>query len=64
MGNILDSFSEKQLAFLVELDPFNIKARYPDYKAKIEETLTVEKCERILAETEEFLCWIKQRLGQ
>jgi HEPN domain-containing protein len=63
-GNILNRISDKQLAFLVELDPFNIEARYPDYKAKIEETLTDEKCGRILKETEDFLCWIKKELGQ
>jgi HEPN domain-containing protein len=63
-GNIIDRFSNKQLSFMVELDPFNIEARYPDYKAKIEETLNNEKCERILKETEDFLCWIKKALGR
>jgi HEPN domain-containing protein len=62
LGKILDNFSEEQLAFLVELDPFNIEARYPDYKANIAKTLTLEKCERIIKETEGFLCWIKQQL--
>jgi len=46
--------SEEQLSLLEELDPFIIEARYPDYKAKIAETLTAEKCERILKETENF----------
>ena len=63
-SDIYDRLSEKQLSFLEELDPFNIEARYPDYKAKIEETLTDEKCERILKETEDFLCWIKKELGR
>ena len=63
-GNVFDNFSEKQLVFLVELDPFNIEARYPDYKAKIEEMLTEEKCKRILKETENFLCWIRNELGR
>ena len=63
-GNIIDRFSNKQLYFMVELDSFNIEARYPDYKAKIEETLNNEKCERILKETEDFLCWIKKALGR
>ena len=63
-GNILDNFTDNQFAFLVELDPFNTEARYPDYKAKIAETLTEEKCDRILKETEDFLCWIKNELGR
>ena len=61
-SEIYGSLSEKQLAFLEELDPFNIEARYPDYKVKIEETLNQEKCGRILKETEDFLCWIKKKL--
>ena len=50
--------------YVRQLDPFNIEARYPDYKEKIEETLTDEKCGRILKETEDFLCWIKNELGR
>ena len=61
-SNVYGNLSEKQLSFLEELGPFNIEARYPDYKAKIEETLTNEKCERIFKETEDFLCWIKKEL--
>ena len=54
--------SEKQLSFIEEINPFNIEARYPDYKTKIETTLTNEKCVRLLKETEDFLCWIKKKL--
>ena len=64
ISSIHAKLSEEQLSFLEELHPFNIEARYPDYKAKIEETLTDEKCERILKETEDFLCWIKNVLGR
>ena len=63
-GNVFNSFSDKQLDFLIEIDSFNIEARYPDYKIKIEETLSDEKCEKILKETEVFLCWIKKELGR
>lgn len=44
------------------LDPLNIKARYPTVKARLLETLTHERCQDILARTEEFSKWIKQRL--
>jgi len=63
-GEIHDSLSEKQLALLEELDPLQMEARYPEYKTKIAKTLTKEKVERIFKETEEFLCWTKQRLGK
>ena len=63
-GNVYNKLTEKQLSFLDELNPFNIDARYPDYKEKIQKTLTDKKCEGILKETEDFLCWIKTGLGQ
>ena len=63
-GKISDILSEKQLEFLVELEPLNIEARYPDYKRSIAKMMTDEKTARIFKETEEFLCWIKQRLGK
>lgn len=63
-SDVYGRLSEERLSFLEELGPFDIEARYPDYKAKIEETLTVEKCERILEETEGFMHWIKIRLGR
>ena len=61
-GDCYNDLSEERLIFLEELDPFNTEARYPEYKARIDETLTEAKCARILQETEEFLCWIKTRL--
>ncbi|MCL2217343.1 MAG: HEPN domain-containing protein [Defluviitaleaceae bacterium] len=61
-GGIAGDLSKEQLELIHELTPLQIEARYPEYKAKIAETLIFEKCKQILAETEEFLCWIKKRL--
>ena len=63
-SNIYGRLSERQLSFLEELDPFDIEARYPDYKARTEKTLSVDKCAGMLKETEGFLCWIKKELEQ
>ncbi|MCL2004408.1 MAG: HEPN domain-containing protein [Oscillospiraceae bacterium] len=63
-GGVYEALPEELLAFIDELEPFQIEARYPDYKIQIEKTLTLQKCKRILKETEAFLCWIKRRLGQ
>ena len=63
-GGILDDLTEKQLDFLGELNPLNIEARYPEYKARITEKLTLEITERLFRETEDFLCWIKKKLGK
>ena len=63
-GGVLTDLSESQLSLIDELNPLNIEARYPDYKANITSILTDEKIARIFMETEEFLCWIKQKLGK
>jgi len=63
-GGVFDALSEMQLAVLDKLTPMQIQARYPEYKTRIEATLTVEYCEQLLDETEELLCWIKERLGK
>ena len=49
---------------LEELNPLNIEARYPDYKASIVSILTAEKTINLLKETEGFLHWTKQWLGR
>ena len=64
MGEVFDDLSEEHKNLLKELQPLNIEARYPDYKNTIYELMTAEKIERIFKETEEFLCWIKQKLGR
>ena len=61
-SDVYENLSDEHVAFLEELGPFQIEARYPDYKAKIAHTLTDDRCKRILSETEDFLCWIKQKL--
>ena len=64
MANLTSDLSEAQLTLLSELMPLQIEARYPEHKAKIVATLTKDYCAKLLTETEEFLCWIKTRLGK
>ena len=64
LSGIFDKLSDEQLMLMDKLTPLQIKARYPEYKEKIEKTLTIEYCERLLTETEAFLCWIKRQLGK
>jgi HEPN domain-containing protein len=63
-ADIADALSEDQLALLEQLNPLQIEARYPEYKANIATTLSHEKCQKIYCETEGFLCWIKQWLDK
>ena len=61
-AGVFDDLSESQRNLLNELNPLNIEARYPEYKERIAQTLTAEITARLFQETEEFLCWIKQKL--
>ena len=64
IGGISTELSAQQLALLEKLVPLQIEARYPEYKCEISKTLDPEFCKKILSETEDFLCWIKQWLGR
>ncbi len=53
--------SEEQLAVLDILSPLNIEARYPMHKARLLESLTVERCETMIQETEALFLWIRKK---
>ena len=61
-GGIYETLSEKQLVLLKDLGPLQIEARYPGEEEMPVHELTSTESEQILKETEEFLCWIKQKL--
>ena len=54
--------SEEQLAFIDKLEPLNIEARYPSYKARLMKSLTKEYCAELLSQTKELQLWIKNKL--
>ena len=64
LAKLNDDLSESQKDLLSKLMPLQIEARYPEQKARIAATLTNDYCAKLLKETEEFLCWIKVRLGK
>lgn len=64
LGGVINDLAEKQVRLLRELNPLHIETRYNEYKDKLAASLTLKRCERILLETEEFLCWTKKRLGR
>jgi HEPN domain-containing protein len=63
-AGIEEKLSETQMAFLEELTPYNIEARYPSYKQKMATKLSPEYCKSLLERTEEYLCWIKRWLDK
>jgi len=61
-GNFYEQFSEEQKDFIDQLEPLNIKTRYPDDKKKLAKKLTHEKCVEILDKTKDLHQWIKENL--
>jgi len=62
--DICGDMSNEYKSLLNKLTPLQIEARYPEYKEKIAATLTESYCDKLLEETEGFLCWIKGKLGR
>ena len=62
--NIYGDMTNEYKSLLNKLTPLQIEARYPEYKEKIAAILTESYCDKLLEETEEFLCWIKGKLGR
>jgi len=54
--------SEEQQNFIDILAPFNIEARYPEYKNKLAESLTQQRCKYLLKETKNLLQWTKENV--
>ena len=63
-AGIYSDLSDKQNQLLRDLMPLHIEARYPEYKRAIASTLSDSFCAELLKETEDFLCWIKQKLDK
>jgi len=63
-AELYDSLSEQQRDLLDTLEPLNIEARYPTHKDKIMQSLSEERCRRIIEETEDFFIWIKTKLTE
>jgi HEPN domain-containing protein len=61
IGEIFNDLSEDWQNFLLDLNPLNTEARYPEIKEQISALLSIEKCQKIISETEEFLCLIRKR---
>lgn len=54
--------SETQTDFIDELEPLNIEARYPSYKERLIKSLTAQRCEALIKQTDELRTWIKNKL--
>ena len=62
MGDFYELFSNEQKIFIDQMEPLNIKTRYPDYKKELAKKLTEAKCNDILEKTKKLQQWIKKNL--
>ena len=53
---------DPQKQFIDEIEPLNIEARYPSQKDRLFQSLTRERCEYLIQNTENLQKWIKQKL--
>jgi HEPN domain-containing protein len=61
-SKLQEMLSEEQMDFIDTLEPLNIEARYPSYKARLLQSLTPAYCNTLLQQTEHLQQWIKNKL--
>ena len=59
---LTDKFSPEQLRFIDMMVPMYIRARYPEYKRAVAQTLDKKICKDILTRTTEITSWLEQLL--
>jgi len=61
-GNFYDLLSEEQINFVLEVEPLNIEARYPEYKERLSKRLTPLYCKSLITKTKTLQRWIKEQI--
>jgi HEPN domain-containing protein len=61
-SGFFELLSEEQIAFIDEIDPLNIEARYPGYKNEISKLLTRQVCMELLEQVKTLQQWIKETI--
>lgn len=50
------------MGLLLELEPMNVEARYPENRERLRLLLSQDRCARLLGAARELQQWIKTRL--
>ena len=61
MCGLTEELNEEQISLLDTLNPLNIEARYPIHKSMLLQSLTPERCKKLIKETEALLSWLKTK---
>ena len=62
ISTIRDELNSEQFNFLAELTPYNIEARYGDYKEKLSEIIDEQKAQQVYKKTLEIHKWLYQKI--
>ena len=63
IASIRNELSPEQFAFLAELTPYCIEARYGDYKGSISEIIDKKKASEVFKRTQEIFQWLYRKIG-
>jgi len=63
-SGIYKELSKEQISLMAELEPMNIKARYPGEKHNILKEMTLGKCKNLISDTEELFLWLMKKLKE
>jgi len=61
-AGILEMLDDKQMDFIEQLSPLNIRTRYPDYKKALAKELTEAVCESLVSKTQKLQQWTKEKI--
>ena len=53
---------EEQVDFVIEIEPYNIETRYPEYKERLIKRLASSYCESLVKKTKILQQWIKEQI--
>lgn len=59
---LYEMMNDEQRDFLDTITNYNIEARYPEDKAELAKTLTIEFCRKMIDDTRKIQLWIKEKL--
>lgn len=62
LSGFYDEMNDEQKDFIYKLEPFNIEARYPEYKKMLAQSLNNQLCENLLRNTQELQQWTKKKI--
>ena len=54
--------SDEQKLFYAEMNQFQAVGRYGDYLKKLESTITLDVCKKLITEVKNQMLWIKQQM--